>query len=125
MTDVRNAFAEDAAALGRIMSISFRSAFSAFISRETLDACAVEENCIALMENLLSEGNMQFLLGLLDGKPAGELVWSHGDAPDQAEIQAIHSLPESWGTGLGAAMLESALAGYEKIRKENRLPVGI
>ena len=40
----------------------------------------------------------------------GLLVCS--EQPDgRAEIEAIHSLPESWGTGLGAAMLEFALKG--------------
>ena len=108
--EVRPAAQTDAAALGAIMSVSFQSAFSSFISRETLDMCAKEESCIRLMQNLLAEGKMRFLLGILEGKPCGELVWSDGDTPDTAEIQAIHSLPESWGSGLGAALLHRALA---------------
>ena len=35
------------------------------------------------------------------------LAWQK--AQDSVEIVAIHSLPESWGTGLGYAMLEEAL----------------
>ena len=106
---VRAAEISDARALGRILSRSFRTAFAPFLSPETVEACGQVENCIALMENLLREGNMRFLLGLLDGVPMGELIWGDGPTPDQAEIQAIHSLPESWGTGLGAAMLHKAL----------------
>ena len=35
------------------------------------------------------------------------LAWQ--DWKDQAEIVAIHSLPESWGTGLGHILLMDAL----------------
>lgn len=46
---------------------------------------------------------MHFLMG----GDSGMLVWE--DAGDGAQIVAIHSLPESWGTGLGKAMLVEAL----------------
>ena len=93
-------------ALGRIMAESFRSAFGGFISQETLDRCAVAENCAALLANLPRE--MTIVTGWLDGKLMGLLVFSQ--YPEgRTEIEAIHSLPESWGTGLGAAMLEFAL----------------
>ena len=35
------------------------------------------------------------------------LAWQQ--TPEGAELIAIHSLPESWGTGLGSAMLTQAL----------------
>ena len=92
--------------LGRIMAVSFRSAFGGFISQETLDRCAVAENCAGLLASLPKE--MTTLTGWVDGKLMGLLVCS--EQPDgRAEIEAIHSLPESWGTGLGAAMLDFAL----------------
>lgn len=94
--------------LGEIMAVSFGSAFGGFISQETLDRCAVAENCAGLLASLPRE--MTTLTGWLDGKLMGLLVYSEG--PDgSAEIEAIHSLPESWGTGLGAAMLDFALKG--------------
>ena len=46
---------------------------------------------------------MRFLIG----ENSGMLCWQ--EAEETAEIVAIHSLPESWGTGLGHAMLEEAL----------------
>ena len=105
---VRNAVPEDCCALGEIMAVSFRSAFGGFISRETLDRCAVAENCAGLLASLPKE--MTTLTGWVDGKLMGLLVCS--EQPDgRAEIEAIHSLPESWGTGLGAAMLDFALRG--------------
>jgi len=46
---------------------------------------------------------MHFLMG----GDSGMLVWQEDG--EGAEIVALHSLPESWGTGLGKAMLETAL----------------
>ena len=100
---VRNAEFEDMKRLGHIMSVSFRSAFSSFVSEKTMDDCTVEENCIALLEGVYSEGKMYFLMG----EDSGMLCWQ--EVGETAEIVAIHSLPESWGTGLGHAMLAEAL----------------
>lgn len=100
---VRNAEFEDMKQLGYIMSVSFRTAFSDFVSKQTLDACARENNCAALLEGIYREGKMHFLIG----GSSGMLCWQ--EAEETAEIVAIHSLPESWGTGLGHAMLEEAL----------------
>lgn len=100
---VRNAEFEDMKRLGHIMSVSFRTAFADFVSQQTMDACAREDNCIALLEGIFLEGKVHFLMG----GNSGMLAWQqteHG-----AEIIAIHSLPESWGTGMGAAMLDEAL----------------
>lgn len=100
---VRNAAFEDMNLAGHIMSISFRTAFSAFVSKETMEACAREENCIALLEGIFQEGKVHFLIG----ENGGMLAWQQdGEA---AEIVAIHTLPESRGTGLGYAMLAEAL----------------
>ena len=100
---VRNAEFEDMKRLGHIMSVSFRTAFSAFVTQETMDACTQEDNCVALLEGIFREGKVHFLIG----GGSGMLAWQNtGDA---VEIIAIHSLPESWGTGLGRAMLTEML----------------
>lgn len=100
---VRNAEFEDMKRLGHIMSVSFRTAFSEFVTPQTMEACAQEDNCIALLEGIYREGKMHFLIG----QDSGMLVWQ--DLQDSAEIVAIHSLPESRGTGLGHAMLVYAM----------------
>lgn len=100
---VRNAELSDMKQLGHIMSVSFKTAFQGFVSRQTLDACAREDACAALLEGLYLEGKMHFLIG----GDKGMLCWQETEAG--AEIVAIHSLPESWGTGLGHAMLTEAL----------------
>ena len=46
---------------------------------------------------------MRFLIG----DNSGMLVWRHDG--DKAEIMALHSLPESVGSGLGEALLTEAM----------------
>ena len=100
---VRNATFEDMALAAEIMVTSFRTAFADFVSRSTMDACTNPENCRAMLESIFREGKIHFLMG----GEQGFLCWQ--EAGDGAEIVAIHSLPESWGTGLGHAMLTQAL----------------
>ena len=100
---VRNAKLEDMALAAEIMVTSFRTSFASFVSPETMDACANPENCRAMLEHISHEGKMHFLLG----GDQGFLCWQ--DAEDGAEIVALHSVPASWGTGLGHAMITEAL----------------
>ena len=100
---VRNAKLEDMKRLGHIMSVSFQTAFSGFVTQQTMDACAREDNCIAMLEGIFRDGEVRFLIG----EDSGMLAWHTVDGG--AEIIAVHSLPESWGTGLGHAMMAQAL----------------
>ena len=100
---IRNAEFEDMKRMGHIMSVSFRTAFSEFVTPQTLDACAREEQCADLLEGIFREGKVHFLMG----DNSGMLAWQNGE--NGAEIIAIHSLPESWGSGLGQAMLTGAM----------------
>ena len=100
---VQKATFEDMALAADIMVTSFRTAFADLISKETMDACANPENCRAMLEHIYQEGKMHFLMG----GDQGFLCWQETEAG--TEIVAIHSLPESWGTGLGHAMLTRAL----------------
>ena len=101
--EVRKAEQKDMQLLGRIMAVSFRSAFSAFVSQQLLDACAQEDKCAALRDDFFTAGEMNFLIG----EESGMLIWQRTE--EGAEIVALHSLPESWGSGLGKAMLAAAL----------------
>ena len=100
---VRIAEFDDMKQAGQIMSVSFRTAFSDFVSQQTMDACAQEDNCIALLEGIFREGKVHFLMG----ENSGMLAWQQTE--DGAEIIAIHTLPESRGTGLDHAILTEAL----------------
>ena len=100
---VRNAIFEDMALAADIMVTSFRASFADFVSPKTMDACTNTDNCCAMLESIYREGKMHFLIG----GEQGFLCWQERE--EGAEIVAIHSLPESWGTGLGHAMLTEAL----------------
>ena len=101
---IRKAVAEDMPRLGHVMSVSFRTAFRGLVTDATLEACAQEERCAGLLAHVFEQGKTNFLT---DGQ-AGMLAWQQ--MQDGAEIIAIHSLPESWGSGLGSALLKEALA---------------
>ena len=102
--NVRNAKFEAMKQAGHIMSVSFRTAFADFVSQQTMDDCAQEDNCIALLGGIFREGKVHFLMG----ENSGMLAWQQTE--DGAEIIAIHTLPEGRGTGLGHAMLTEALS---------------
>lgn len=101
--NIRKAAFDDMKQLGHIMSVSFHAAFFDFVTQQTLDACAKEDSCIALLEGIFREGKVHFLIG----DDHGMLAWQWVD--NSAEIIAIHTLPESWGTGLGHALLTEAM----------------
>ena len=103
MISVREANYEDMPRVAGIMVTSLRTAFAAFVSPETMDARTNPDNCRAMLEHIYQEGKMHFLMG----GDQGFLCWQ--ETEDGAEIVAIHSLPVSWGTGLGHAMLTEAL----------------
>lgn len=103
MVGVREAKFKDMKLVSNIMVKSFRSAFASFVTRETLDVCTNESNCQAMMEGIYKEGKMHFIIG----NDKGFLCWQDND--NTVEIVAIHSIPESWGTGLGSVMLKEAL----------------
>lgn len=111
MLEVRPTVEPDLPALARIMVGSFRAGFAQFVTPETMARCTVPENIEAMLRELLRSGQIHCYLGLADGVPCGELLWSA--APERegaAELLALHSLPESWGSGLGKALLDAALA---------------
>ena len=103
MNCIRPAEFEDMRIATDIMVTSFRTAFADFVSPETMDACTNPDNCRTMLENICREGKMHFLMG----GDQGFLCWQ--ETENGAEIVAIHSLPKSWGTGLGHAMLTQAL----------------
>lgn len=101
--NVRNAEYKDMKQLGHIMSVSFKTAFSGFITQQTLEVCARERGCTSLLERIFREKKMHFLIG----EESAMLCWQEGESG--VELVAIHSLPETWGTGLGHAVLTEAL----------------
>lgn len=117
---VRKADENDVAALAEILVKSFRTAFAEIISSETIDRCSNEENCRNMFAAICASGEGQFYIAKLDGRPCGELYWRDGDElENSAHIVAIHSLPETWGCGIGKAMVETAMEDIRQAGKKN------
>lgn len=100
---VRDAAFSDIPAMTKTMVQSFRSAFSAFVSPETMEANTKEENCLQLLEQCYRSGTMHFLIA----DEGGMLIWQLTEKG--AEIIALHTRPQTLGTGLGKALLDTAL----------------
>ena len=106
MVEVRLAKPTDAPTLAAIMVQSFRTAFRELVSEETMDQCANLQNCTAMLARVCEDLQFHSYLAFLDGKPCGELFWT---GKDEAELIALHSLPEVWGSGVGAILLLQAM----------------
>ena len=116
---VRKADGNDAAALAEILVKSFRVAFAELITHETMERCSNEENCREMFAAICASGEGQFYIAEHEGKACGELYWQDGDElENSAHIVAIHSLPETWGSGVGKAMVEAALRDIRSAGKE-------
>lgn len=103
MHSVRFAKFEDVDLISQIMITSFRTAFAEFVTPRTMEACTNPGNCRRMLDQIYLDGGMRFLL--CDNQ--GFLCWQ--DIGEETEIVALHSLPESWGTGLGHILLMDAL----------------
>ena len=115
---IRKGGSADAAILAEILVASFGTAFADIISRKTIERCADKENCRNMFAAILKSANGQFYIAEANGKPCGELYWCDGEEmAEAAEIVAIHSLPENWGSGVGKAMLETALGEMKRAGK--------
>ena len=99
-------FADD---LARIMIAAWRAGFRGILSDETIAKYTQFEPCTAMFSQLLSSGEGTMYLARLDGKPMGLLYWLPESAED-ARIEALLTIPEAWGKGVGGALMERALA---------------
>lgn len=114
MITVRKAGLADAKDLTNILIESWQAAFVGIMSDEMIKNCTVPENCEKMMEDILCSERGTFYLGLLDEKPCGELFWCANEGENSAEILALHSIKESWGTGLGKALVEQAITDIKE-----------
>lgn len=109
--EIRTAQPEDAAQLALIQAESWKAAFSGILTAETLRRCTDLPRCTKMLGGVLESRCGTFYLALLEGKPCGELFWREdSEHSDAAEIVALHSLRESWGSGVGRALMDRALA---------------
>lgn len=97
-----------AEALSRILIAAWRTGFRGILSDEIIEKYTEFEGCKAMFAQLLSSGVGTMYLGELDGSPAGLLYWL--PEGEDARLEALLTVPEAWGKGVGPALMERALA---------------
>jgi ribosomal protein S18 acetylase RimI-like enzyme len=112
---VRRAAAEDAARIARVRGQTWRAAYSHIFTREQLDTISEQEDTERWSGHLR---NLPPRAATFVAARAGEIVGfasvgptRAGDDPSQGELYAIYVLPETWGSGIGRALMAEALDG--------------
>lgn len=120
---IRPAVPEDAPVLAHIQTEAWKSAFGGILSPEALAQATKPEESQAMHAFVLEHQLAHVSLQCIDGTPQGMTAWSENRdnlGCDTAELICIHSLPQFWGHGYGANMIQHALeeakyAGYVRL----------
>ena len=120
---IRPAVPEDTPVLARIQTEAWKAAFGGILSPEALAQATNPEEAQAMHAFVLEHQLAHVSLQCIDGTPQGMTAWSDNRdnlGCDTAELICIHSLPQFWGHGYGAHMIQHALeeakhAGYVRL----------
>ncbi len=94
--------------LANIMIAAWRGGFCGILEDSIIEKYT-EFSCVkAMFSQLLASGTGTMYLSQLYGQPAGLLYWLEENG--NARIEALLTIPEAWGKGVGAALMEQALA---------------
>ena len=108
---IREATAQDAALISRIIASSWRGAYQELIDPAYL-ARLPEEYWLPSMRTWLASDRMYGYIAELDGVPVGCIICGRGRDEDHShwgEIVSLYVLPEVTGHGIGSALLTRAL----------------
>ena len=109
MIEVKYAKYDDMKTLAFIQTSSWKKGFENILSEDTLEKYTDLEKCQMMLEKVYDSKSGNFYIACRDGKPCAELFWREGKEMDEsAEIVALHSIPESWGHGVGKAIMDKA-----------------
>ena len=111
MMYIREATAEDALLISRIIAHCWRSAYQALIDPVYLSRLP-EEYWLPTMRSWLASGRMYGFIAEVDGKPVGSVICGRGRDEafaGQGEIASLYVLPDSMHRGVGSALLHAAL----------------
>ena len=120
---IRPAVPEDTPVLARIQTEAWKAAFGGILSPEALAQATNPEEAQAMHAFVLEHQLAHVSLQCIDGTPQGMTAWSENRdnlGCDTAELICIHSLPQFWGHGYGAHMIQHVLeeakhAGYVRL----------
>lgn len=95
-------------ALAHILIDSWRSGFQGILPEDIIKQYTQFEPCTDLFRQILTSGVGTLYLAELEGQPAGLLYWLPDE--DSARIEALLTIPEAWGKGVAAALIQQTLA---------------
>lgn len=118
--EIRRANREDVKHLAMIQTSSWKAAFKDIMSSECLNQYTDVLKCQEMLESVYDAKQGFFYIGFWKEKPCAELFWCEDREHEKsAEIVALHSVRESWGSGLGKAIMERAIEDIAKCKKEH------
>jgi ribosomal protein S18 acetylase RimI-like enzyme len=113
--DVRRARPGDAAAIAEVHARTWRAAYEHVFGSERL---AAREPDVALWTRILANERVEVSVAEAGGRIVAFVsVGPSRDDDAEGELYAIYALPEAWGTGAGANLMQAGLdamrsAGY-------------
>ena len=108
MIEIACAAAEDAVTLAEIMKKAWCSAFRGILSDDVIAQYTQPKDCGAMFSRILASGEGTMYLAKSEDVPMGLLYWlEEGDA---LKIEALLTVPEAWGCGIGPALMEKAVS---------------
>ena len=120
--DIREATAQDAQLISRIIARSWRGAYHGLIDPVYLSHLP-EEYWLPAMRGWLASGRLYGYIAEECGEPVGSVIYGRGrdeDHADWGEIVSLYVLPESMGGGVGSSLLNTAMEalladGYDRV----------
>lgn len=108
LTD-KTCIAENSEILASIMISAWKSAFRGILSDAIIQQYTHAENCKNMFSQILASGVGTMYIAKMNTQPMGLLYWL-SESRNDARIEALLTIPEPWGKGVGAALMERALA---------------
>lgn len=119
---IRDATAQDALLISRIIACSWRGAYQGLIDPVYLSRLP-DEYWLPTMRSWLSSGRLYGYIAEDNGTPVGCVIYGRGrdeDHADWGEIVSLYVLPERMGCGVGSSLLSAAMEalladGYARV----------
>ena len=106
--EIRLATTDDSETLARIMIAAWHSAFRGILSDDTIEQYTQFDPCAAMFSQILESGVGAMYLAELGSRPMGLLYWLPESQKD-VRIEALLTIPDAWGKGIGSALMHRAL----------------
>jgi GNAT superfamily N-acetyltransferase len=112
MVTIRDAGPEDAEALARVRSLSWRSTYDGLLSPALIEVATGTDGAERQRTFLTEEPARRALLAEDDGAAVGMAVYGPDRHPGgDAELYVIYVLPEYWSKKVGAPLMDRVIEG--------------